>query len=88
MAESALAEKVDDLIVAAVAAISAIGLAVSLRYGVHANAGILVEMVPLYLYFVYLFIRNSIGGTNRTTTWTWSALIVIVSAGIFLFYAA
>ncbi|WP_224268997.1 hypothetical protein [Haloprofundus salinisoli] len=77
----------DDLKVAAVAAGCTVGLSLTLRYGLDVDANIFVRLLPLGVYFLYLFAKDALSETAFGETVTWYAVTVLTTVGALLFYA-
>lgn len=76
----------DDLKVAAVASACTVGLSLLLRYGLGVDANIFVRLVPLLVYFVYLFAKDALSETTLGETTTWYLVTVVATIGALLYY--
>ncbi|WP_224335866.1 hypothetical protein [Haloprofundus halobius] len=77
----------DDLKVAAVASGCTVGLSVLLRYGLDVDANIFVRLLPLFVYFLYLFSKDALSETTLGEAVTWCVVTVVATIGALLFYA-
>lgn len=68
-----------DLLVAAVAAGCLVGLTLTNRFILGSSPGILVELVPLYLYTGYLFTRNAAPVVGIDTPRNWARILVLAT---------
>jgi hypothetical protein len=72
----------DDLWVALVAAACTIGLSLVLRFGLGQSTSVVVRLVPIFPYFVYLFVKKSVEDGPLAAVRTWAALIVVVTLAV------
>lgn len=77
-----LAEAKQDTIVAVAAGGSTIALVGVLRMVLGADLPALVELSPLFVYFVYLFGRNAIPGETFKRATPWAAIAVAVAVTV------
>ncbi|QCJ48388.1 MULTISPECIES: hypothetical protein [Haloprofundus] len=77
----------DDLKVAAVASACTVGLSLSLRYGLRVDANLFVRLLPLFVYFVYLFAKDALSETALGETTTWYVVTVAATLAAAVFYA-
>ncbi|WP_224449705.1 hypothetical protein [Haloprofundus salilacus] len=77
----------DDLKVAAVASGCAVGLSLLLRYGLGVDASLFVRLLPIFVYFVYLFSKDALSETALGEPPTWYAVTVTVTVATLIFYA-
>jgi hypothetical protein len=72
----------DDVWVALVAAACTVGLSLILRFVLDQSASILVRLVPIFPYFIYLFVKKNAEDGPLSSLWTWAALIVALTLGV------
>lgn len=77
----------DDVWVALVAAVCTVGLSLVIRFVLGQSTSLLVRLVPIFPYFVYLFVKKNADSGPLSSLWTWVALIVVVTLGILGFVA-
>lgn len=83
--DAGLGAATDDLRVAAVAAACTVGLTLALRYGVGRDVAFVYRLLPLGPYFVSLF-AGRVGPAGLDTPRTWSALTVVTTAVLFVYF--
>lgn len=72
----------DDLWVALVAAACTIGLSLVLRFGLGQSVGYVLRLVPIFPYFLYLFVSKSAKEGPLAAVRTWALLIVAVTLAV------
>ncbi|MFB6122164.1 MAG: hypothetical protein ABEJ78_01725 [Haloferacaceae archaeon] len=77
---------VDDLRVAAVAAVCTVALTLALRFAFQIDAPVLARLSPLFVYFGYLFFGKGNTGSVVERPRLWELLTVLATLGTLAYY--
>jgi hypothetical protein len=79
-------DAVDDLRVAAVAAVCTVALTLVLQFVFSLEVAVLPRLSPLFVYFGYLFFGKGDTGSAVERPLVWEALTVLVTLGTLAYY--